>query len=66
LEFLRAEYEETRRAAVSPESAQRATETAERLRAQDQRVKDNQTLTRHLEHLIQYMDKVLHEEAPRP
>lgn len=65
LDRVREDYELTRREAFPPESQHVANERANRIRAQAQRVKDNETLTQHLEHLIQYIDTVLKSEAPR-
>lgn len=65
LDRVRDEYEMARREAFPPQSAQMASERANRIRTQAQRVEDNQALTQHLEHLIQYIDTVLKCEAPR-
>jgi hypothetical protein len=64
-ERVRRDYELAQREAFPPESPEEAKERAERINAQAQRVKDNETLTQHLEHLIQYIDTVLKCEAPR-
>jgi len=61
LELLMAEYEQALRPA--PEQQQAARERENRLGVQAQRLKDNETLTQHLENLAQYIDTVLKSEA---
>lgn len=61
LELLMADYDEARRPAESKKAAH---DRDDRIRAQAQRLKDNETLTQHLETLAQYIDTVLKTEAP--
>ncbi len=61
LELVVAEYDQTVRPA--PEREKAAQDRDDRLRAQAQRLKDNETLTQHLDNLAQYIDTVLKSEA---
>jgi hypothetical protein len=60
LEFLLAEFDEAKRPSGHGKTAP---DQDERLRSQAQRLKDNETLTQHLENLAQYIDTVLKTEA---
>jgi GTPase SAR1 family protein len=60
LELLLAEFDEARRPAGQEKTAP---DQDDRLRTQAQRLKDNETLTQHLENLAQYIDTVLKTEA---
>lgn len=60
LELLMTDYDSARRA---PDSNLAEHERDERLRIQAQRLKDNETLTQHLENLAQYIDTVLKTEG---
>lgn len=59
LELLMADYDQAQR----PESHKSAQDQEDRLRVQAQRLKDNETLTQHLENLAQYIDTVLKTEG---
>ena len=59
LELLMADYDQSRR----PDSGTEALGREDRLRTQTQRLKDNETLTQHLENLAQYIDTVLKTEG---
>jgi hypothetical protein len=59
LEFLMADYEQ----AQHPDTKKAAQDREDRLRAQALRLKDNETLTQHLETLTQYIDSVLKTEG---
>lgn len=61
LELLVADYDQTRRPA---EDAKTAQNRDDRIRVQAQRLKDNETLTQHLDTLAQYIDTVLKTEGP--
>ena len=61
LEFLMADYDEVRQPAEDPKAAQGRDD---RIRVQAQRLKDNETLTQHLDTLAQYIDTVLKSEGP--
>ena len=60
LELLMADYGEARRPAENEKAAQ---SRDDRIRTQAQRLKDNETLSQHLETLAQYIDTVLKTEG---
>lgn len=60
LELLMADYDGASRPAGSDKAVQ---DREDRLRVQAQRLKDNETLTQHLENLAQYIDTVLKTEG---
>jgi hypothetical protein len=61
LELLVTDYNDAHRPAEHKMTAQ---DRENRVRAQAQRLKDNETLTQHLENLAQYIDTVLKTEGP--
>ncbi|MBN8912567.1 MAG: hypothetical protein J0H65_11030, partial [Rhizobiales bacterium] len=60
VELLMTDYDSARR---TPDNNPSAPDRQERLRIQAQRLKDNETLTQHLENLAQYIDTVLKTEV---
>lgn len=61
-ELLLSDHAASQRTA-GPDGAQAEAEHAERVRVQAQRLKDNETLTQHLEHLVQQIETLLKAES---
>jgi hypothetical protein len=65
LRVVQAEYDEMRRAAQGPGDVQVAHDQSIGIRTQQQRLRDTEALTQHLEQLTQYMDGILQGEGVR-